>query len=100
MRWCIISGRGFLTFMVLKDFTTILLVMSNSSYGYVMFLSSKCGRFSSCSFVNADAKYLFKIFALSWSTTVVLPCSFFNAPIVDLILFLIRHDSRKVYNHV
>ena len=71
--------------MVLKDFITISLVMSNSSYGYVMFLSSKCGRFSSCSFVNTDAKYLFKILALFWSTTVALPCSFFNAPIVDLI---------------
>ena len=85
MRWCIISGRYVPAFMVPKDFTTILLVMSNSSYGYVMFLSSKCGRFSSRSFVNADAKYLLKILALSWSTMVVLPCSFFNALIVGLI---------------
>ena len=85
MRWCIVSDRDFPAFMVLKDFTTTSLVMSNSSYGYVVFVSSKCGRFSSCSFVNTDAKYLFKILALSWSTMVVLPCSFFNAPIVDFI---------------
>ena len=46
IRGCIISGPcDFPAFMLLKDFSTVSLVISNSSSGCVMYLSSKCGRF-------------------------------------------------------
>ena len=45
-----------LFFILLKDFSTVSLVISNSSSGCVMFLSSKCGGFSSFSFLNTGAK--------------------------------------------
>ena len=59
------------------------------------FRSSKLGILFGSSSVNTDTKYLFKIFALSWSHVVSAPFSAFKAPIVDLVLGLARTWLQK-----
>ena len=60
----------------------------NSSRGYEKFQSSKCGRFSSFSFVKTDSKYLFRILVLSWTHTIVLPFPVYNVYKTLIIDFL------------
>ena len=68
---------------------SVSLVISNSSSSCVMFLSSKCGRFSSFSLQKLMQNNYLRS-ALSLSTTVKVPFSFFNATIVDFSFDLNR----------
>ena len=68
---------------MLTDFTIISGDINVPSSGSIKFRSSKLGILFVSSSVNTDAKYLFKIFALSWSHVVGVPFSAFKAPIVD-----------------
>ena len=66
-----------------------------SRVGPSKFRSSKLGISFVSSSVNTDTKYLFKIFALSWSHVVSAPFPAFKAPIVDLVLDLARTWLQK-----
>ena len=63
---------------MLIDFTIISGDINVSLSGSVKLRSSKLGMFFVSSSVNTDAKYLFKIFALSWSHVVGVPFSAFK----------------------